>query len=531
MAKAAAKAAVVAEPDAAAVVPNGDNPIPDSALVQAFKSARRVSTPIVAVETPAAAATITMLRRTLPEKTPVLAWDCAKGLRGLNDLGKAAFATMGIDANASVNATETLLALEHAPELSVVFLHNFHLQMKDTPVIQALWNLRDLFKMNKRTVVLLGPTFALSAELAGDIIVLDEPLPTRGELAAIVDQQHKNAGLALPDDTVKAAVLDAVVGLAHYTTEQVVAMALRKEGISVQQCWERKIKSVENTPGLTVYKPVAGDTGLAELKGLDNVVSFAQELIAADAFNLIVFLDEMDKSFAGGMAEHVGDSGVGKDQVGQILTYMNDTKSLGMLLAGVAGSGKTQLAKAMGAASGKPVIVLDLGGAKGGVVGQSETQIRNILKVITATAEGRVLFIGTANRTTMFTPELNRRFRKQFFFDLPDDSGRAAIWPVYAKKNGLTASQAAIPAGFDAGWTGAEIQAACEEAALFGKTVVQAARYIIPQAVSAKAVIAQMRRESSGRFLSASYEGFYQPPADQPVVEAPVLKQRAIEVN
>jgi SpoVK/Ycf46/Vps4 family AAA+-type ATPase len=306
-------------------------------------------------------------------------------------------------------------------------------------------------------------------------------------------------------------------------------MALKKDGISVPLCWERKIKAVENVPGLSVYKPSATETTLAELKGIDNVVEFANALIAADAFNLIVFIDEMDKSFAGGMADHVGDSGVSKDQVGQILTYINDTKSLGMMLAGVAGSGKTQLAKAMGAASGKPVVILDLGGAKGGVVGQSETQIRNILKVVTATAEGRVLFIGTANRTTMFTPELNRRFADQFFFDLPDDAGRAAIWPVYVKKNGLTPAQAAIPAGFDAGWTGAEIQRACERAKLFGKTVVEAAKFIIPQAISAKATIATMRRESAGRFLSASYEGFYQIPGSE---SAPVLStNRSIEVN
>ena len=97
---------------------------------------------------------------------------------------------------------------------------------------------------------------------------------------------------------------------------------------------------------------------------------------------------------------------------------------------------------------------------------------------------------------------------------------------MYVKKNGLTASQAEIPAGFDEGWTGAEIQVACEEAALFGKTVVQAARYIIPQAISAKATIATMRRESAGRFLSASHEGFYQIPT-----ESPIVATRSIEVN
>jgi hypothetical protein len=501
-----------------------DTPVADSVMVQTFKAARRVSTPLVAIETPDAAAAITTLRKAMPDKTPLLSWDVARGLRGLNDTGKAAFQGLEVDAAVTVNATETLLAIEKLPELSVVFMHNFQRQMNETPVIQALWNLRDVFKMNKRMVVLLGPGFQLPGELAGDVIVLVEPLPTRDELAAILDQQHKNAELALPEDEVRTAALDAIIGLPAYTAEQVTAMALEKAGVNVEKLWSHKIKTLQND-GLNVLKPKPNDTSLDELKGLDNVVSYAKELIAAEAFNLIVFLDEMDKSMAGGMAEHVGDSGVGKDQVQQILTYINDTGSLGVMLAGVAGAGKTQLAKAIGAASGKPVVVLDLGGAKGGIVGQSEARIRHYLKVITATAEGRVLFIGTANRTTMFTPEMNRRFRKQFFFDLPNDAARAAIWPVYIAKNGLTPSQSEIPAGFDAGWTGAEIQAACEEAALFGKSVVEAARYIIPQAASAKATIAQMRRDSAGKFLSASQPGFYEPPVD-----APVTTTRSIEV-
>ena len=500
----------------------------DSTLVQSFKAARRVSTPIIAVETPDAAATIATLRMAMPVTTPTLSWDCARGLRSSNGPGESALGALGLDPNASVNATETLLAMAGLPDSAVVFMHNFQRQINETPVIQALWNLRDLFKLNKRMVVLLGPSFTLPAELAGDVIVLAEPLPTRAELSLILDQQYKNAGLAAPDAETRTAALDAIVGLANYTAEQVTAMSLEKTGANVPKLWERKIKTLQNN-GIEVFKAQANDTSLDELKGLDNVVAYAEKLIAAKAFNLIVFIDEMDKALAGGMSEHVGDSGVGKDQVQQILTYINDTKSLGMMLAGIAGSGKSQLPKAMGVASGKPVVFLDLGGLKGKHVGESEAQIRNFLKVITATAEGRVLFVGTANRTTMFTPEMNRRFKKQFFFDLPNAAARKEIWNVYIKKNKLTPEQAAIPEGFDEGWTGAEIQAACEEAAQFGDTVVEAAQFIIPQAVSAKSIIANMRRESAGRFLSASQPGFYTIPATaEPVLST---QTRSIEVN
>lgn len=502
---------------------------PDNPMIAAFKAARRVSTPIVAIETPDSAATISTVRKVLSTQTPVLVWDCARGLRGMNPLGEAAMGALGVDPAITVNATETLLAMENLSDLSVVFLHNFHLQVTETPVKQALWNLRDVFKVNKRMAVLLGPGFQLPSELAGDVIVLDEPLPTRAELSVILDQQHKNADLALPDDATRRAALDAIVGLSAFTAEQVSAMALTKNGVDVPRLWDRKVKAIENRDGMRVWQGAKGDTTLDELRGIDNVVDFMRQLIKAEAFGAIVFIDEMDKALAGGMAEHTGDSGVGKDQVGTLLSYIEDTKSLGVLLAGVAGTGKTQLVKAVGAESGKPVIVFDLAGMKAGHVGESERAIRENLKVVTATAEGRVLFVGTANRTTLFTPELNRRFPDQFFYDSPDDAGRAAIWPVYVAKNGLTAAQAAIPAGFDKGWTGAEIKRACERAALFNTTVVEAAKFIIPAAVSHRQANDNLRREASGRFLSASKPGWYEAPAA--AVKAAAATQRSIEVQ
>ena len=529
MAAKKATAAAAAAAEATAVEPVADKIPTDSPLITAFKAARRVSTPIVAIETPDAASTIMSIRKVLSEKSPVLSWDCARGLRGLNELGKSAMGTLGVDPAVTVNAAETLLACENLPDLSVVFMHNFHRQLGDAATAQALWNLRDVFKVNKRMIVPLGPAFQMPAELAGDVIILDEPLPTRDELSVTLDQQHKNAELALPDDETRGAALDALVGLSSFTAEQVAAMSLTKKGVDVAKLWERKVKAIQNTDGLRVWQGRPGDTTMDELRGIDNVVEFMRKLIIADAFGAIVFIDEMDKAFAGGMSEHTGDSGVSKDQVGTLLSYIEDTQSLGVLLAGVAGTGKTQLVKAMGLEAGKPVIVFDLGGMKGGVVGESERHIRAALKVVSATAEGRVLFVGTANRTTLFTPELNRRFPDQFFYDTPDDAGRSAIWPVYVKKNGLTASQAAIPEGFDRGWTGAEIKRACERAALFGSTVVDASRFIIPSSVSGKAVIENLRREAAGRFLSASHDGLYTLP-QSPEVAVP-LRTRSVEVN
>lgn len=192
-------------------------------------------------------------------------------------------------------------------------------------------------------------------------------------------------------------MLDAIVGLAQYTAESCVAMSLRgkkesealglQPGIDLDRLWERKIEAIQNTDGLRVWR---GKENMDDLKGIDQAVAYMNLLIDANAFGAIVFIDEMEKAFAGGLSEHSGDSGVSKDQIGVMLSYMSDTKSLGVLFAGLAGSGKTQLAKATARKAGKPLIVFDLGAMKGGIVGSSEARIRNALKVVSATAEGRV---------------------------------------------------------------------------------------------------------------------------------------------
>jgi len=361
------------------------------------------------------------------------------------------------------------------------------------------------------------------------VIVLDEPLPTRAELGPIVDQIHTDAELAHPTGTERSKMLDAIVGLAPFTAEQVLALSLEgpkspTPGVQMDRLWARKCKAIEATDGLHVWK---GGEPFADLRGIDNAKEFMQAFVDADAFGTVVYLDEMDKGLAGGMAAHSGDSGVAKDQVLTLLSYMEDTGSIGVMLAGLAGTGKSALAKATGQAAGKVTIAFDLGAMKGGTVGQSERQIRQALKVITATAEGRVLFVGTANNTSSFSPEIMRRFKDQFFFDQPDDVGRAAIWPVYIQKFGLTPAQAAFPKGMDAQWTGAEIKHVCQRAALLKKTVVEVAKFLVPQAISQAQVIAEMRQAAAGRFLAANKPGFYSVPSIQVAVPTlPTVKRR-----
>jgi ATPase family associated with various cellular activities (AAA) len=505
-----------------------------SPLVRDFKAARFCSVPLVAIETADPAATVAALLATLPNTVPVVGWDLVRGLHALNEPGAGAVTALRVPADATINPVEAFNVASKLPQYTVLVAYNAHHHLKDPGVMQAVWILRDLYKTNRRTFVALGPSFQLPAELAGDLIVLDEPFPTRADLGPIVDQLHTDANLPVPTGEHRAHILDAVVGVpSAFTAEQVVSMALDPKaaapGVQLDRLWAHKIKAINAVDGLGVWK---GGEAIADLQGIDAVKGFMQAFVAADAFGVVVFIDELDKALAGGMSDYSGDSGVSKDQVGTLLSYIEDTDSEGVLLAGLAGTGKSALAKATGNAAGKVTIRFDLGAMKGGTVGQSERQIRNALKVITATAEGRVLFIGTANNSTIFTPEINRRFGDQFFFDLPDAAGRAAMWPVYIAKYGLTDAQLVNRPGLpgavsDEGWTGAEIKRVCKRAARLKITVAAAAQYLVPSAVKEAAKIDRMRAEAAGRFLSANRPGFYTVPPVRPPAESAAAKVAA----
>ena len=93
---------------------------------------------------------------------------------------------------------------------------------------QALWNLRDAFKTNFRTVVLLVPDIDLPPELQQDVLVLDEKLPNDEALEKIVKNLCDANGLKITKKDVEQSV-DALRGISAYPAEQAVAMSLSKK--------------------------------------------------------------------------------------------------------------------------------------------------------------------------------------------------------------------------------------------------------------------------------------------------------------
>ena len=163
------------------------------------------------------------------------------------------------------------------------------------------------------------------------------------------------------------------------------------------------------------------------------------------------------------------------------------------------------IAKAASNTAGIPTVAFDLSAMQSSLVGGSGERLRAALQVVDAISQGKSLWIATCNSITSLPPELRRRFTLgTFFFDLPSAEEREAIWKIYLAKWRLDGERPN-----DEGWTGAEIKECCRKAWRLKLSLRESASYIVPVSRSAADQIDALRRQASGRFLSASQPGVY----------------------
>jgi SpoVK/Ycf46/Vps4 family AAA+-type ATPase len=252
--------------------------------------------------------------------------------------------------------------------------------------------------------------------------------------------------------------------------------------------------------------------------------------------------------------------------------------SRGIVLLGIQGCGKSLIAKSVAAAWQFPLLRFDLGRVFGGIVGQSEANMRLALQVAEALAPcvlwideiekglsgmgssdqldagvsarvggtlltwmqektAPVFVVATANRIEALPPELLRkgRFDEIFFVDLPTSQARKEILSIHLRRKKRDPKQFDLDrlAREANGFSGAELEEAVKEG-LFdafsdGREITsdhisQALKATCPLSRTMRNQIVQLREWAKARARLATAEAS-EPLPDDNVDSVPVLRQ------
>ena len=497
-------------------------------LIDKLKAARAVSTPLLAITTPDQPAMAQEIAEKLNGTTPVVGWDRARGFHYLSDAGRNVLdeicknpkfrdITKETMADITADPASAMRIAIDFPKHTVFVAHSMDRFLNEHgagETVQAVLNLRDAYKNDQRTLVMLSPDFTLPSEIQHDVIVLDDPLPEDDSYGQIITGLYESAGLKEPDKKLTKSVVRSVRGLSSFEAEQVIAMSLAMgdgTGIDLGDAWKMKKEAVRKIKGMSMKYDEPDDPDISDLKGLDSIIASLTRLQNGPmAAELYVRVDEIDKALAGlGQEGGASDNtGVSQDLHEQFLKNMEDNGWTGYILVGVRGSGKTVLTQSVGKAFGIPTITMDTGAMKSERLGASERAFRDAFRTIRGIGGNRVCVLATCNRLSVLPPELLRRFKRgTWYFDVLTKEERDALWPVYLKKYGLPLDSE-LPDDTD--WTGAEIRNCCEIAYADQTTVKEIGKdVIVPITRSNRESVERMRQEADNNFLSASYPGSY----------------------
>ena len=360
-------------------------------------------------------------------------------------------------------------------------------------------------------VLLTPPGTDLPVELKEEFLVCDQELPEADERRNIIVKTTKGSGFQLPADETIDSIVDILGGLTRSQVEGVTAQSLSRFGGELHErfMWTLKAHIINSGGLMTLYRGEERfESQTTLVKGKERMIPGLGGLKSIKEFGLCSLSQPEDE--------------------------LPLASARGLLLLGVPGTGKSQYAKALGNETGRPTLMLNVGALMGSLVGETEANTRQALKIADAMApcilfldevekgmasggemnggvstrlfgtfltwladhESDVYVIATCNNITNLPPEFARaeRFDAIFFMDMPTSEQRKLIWDIYLQAFQLDATQ---PKPDDGRWTGAEIKSCCRLARLLRRPLLQAANFVVPVAEVRAKEINKLRRWAS----------------------------------
>jgi AAA+ superfamily predicted ATPase len=494
----------------------------------------RARYPVIGIVSHEEARVLAAISQVAGSKRQIVEWSCTAGLTGLSGITPDEYQEPGAALDVVAKFDE-----DGSAKSTVFVFKDLHQIMKVDPrTVRFLRDIAIRFETRRHNLILLSPSLDVPADLEKQVALIDWPLPDIEELGQILRQAELDlpVPITLGENGKREAVVQALRGLTKVEAQNVLkagVVATRELGESVIPYIVKEKAQIIRKAGVLEYYDTS--VTMAEVGGLEYLKEYAE--IKREAFT--------SKARAFGL-----------------------DAPKGLLMLGVPGSGKSLSAKAI--AGGKmPLVRMDVGALMGGLVGQSEANMRLALKTVEAIApcvlwideaekglggmnggesdggttsrvfgtlltwmqenKAPVYTIATVNEVRGLRPELLRRFNDIMWFDLPNAAARREILTIHIEKRNHNAAD--ILRGdanqvVDAMWgfSGNEIEKVVQNAlekAYFQKRemvledLLNAARRIVPVSVTMAEQINNLRAWAANRTIPASQPLEAQPKASK----------------
>ncbi|MEG4424880.1 MULTISPECIES: AAA family ATPase [unclassified Microcoleus] len=346
-------------------------------------------------------------------------------------------------------------------------------------IVRELKNLAVAIARDRRCLIIISDQLRIPQELREEITVVDVSLPDIEEISKLLTRLVPAPDFKLNAEQ-RQQLIKACQGLSRCRIARVLAKCLVLGKVDIRALAaviEEKRQTIRET-GILEFIPV--QSGLESIGGLENLKQW---------------VTVRSRSFSDEAREY----------------GLPNPK--GVLLAGIQGTGKSLSAKTIAAEWKLPLLRLDVGRLFGGIVGESESRVRQVIKLAEAISPcvlwideieksfsnnqsdgdsgtskrvfatlltwmsektAPVFVVATANQVELLPAELIRKGRldELFFVHLPNQSEREQIFQVHLKRlRGVVESQKFNTQQFaidTKNFSGAEIEQVIYEAMQIG---------------------------------------------------------------
>jgi len=325
---------------------------------------------------------------------------------------------------------------------ALFLLKDFNRFLTDVSISRKLKNISRILKLQPKTIIIIGAELNIPKELSDLITILQFHLPVESEINYELKRLIESLNIQI-DPQILESLTRACQGLSLERIRRVLSKIIA----TYKTIDENSIKLLLNEK-----KQIIRQTEILEYWSVDETIS---QIGGVD--NLKNWLKKRKTSF-----------GI------QALNYGLPTPR-GLLLVGIQGTGKSLTAKAIANEWQLPLLKLDVGKLFGGIVGESESRLRQMIQVAETISpcilwideidkafinsnntgdsgtSNRVLatfiswlsekkkpvfVVATANNVDLLPLEIIRkgRFDEIFFLDLPQKQEREQIFKIHIQE-------------------------------------------------------------------------------------------------